>query len=175
MYSFSKNKNIILLLAITLIIAFSGSSLAKKTKKIAKFDPSEFNTNFKNYNQKIVIVSNYNQNIAEFMVALANTPEKQSYGLMNLNSLPENLGMLFLKNEPQQIFMWMKNTIIPLDMIFIDPDFKINYIEKNTKPFSLDTITSKENSIGVLEINGGIADKLKIKEGYKILITPPEL
>ena len=175
MYSFSKNKNIILLLAITLIIAFTGSSLAKKTKKIAKFDPSEFNTNFKNYNQKIVIVNNYNQNIAEFMVAIADTAEKQSYGLMNLNSLPENLGMLFLKNEPQQIYMWMKNTVIPLDMIFIDKDFKINYIEKNTKPFSLDTIISKENSIGVLEINGGIADKLKIKEGYKILIMPTGL
>ena len=102
MYSFSKNKNIILLLAITLIIAFTGSSLAKKTKKIAKFDPAEFNTNFKNYNQKIVIVNNYNQNIAEFMVAIADTAEKQSYGLMNLNSLPENLGMLFLKNEPLQ-------------------------------------------------------------------------
>jgi hypothetical protein len=109
------------------------------------------------------------------MVALANTAEKQSYGLMNLNSLPENLGMLFLKTEPQQIFMWMKNTVIPLDMIFIDKDFKINYIEKNTKPFSLDTISSKENSIGVLEINGGIADKLKIKEGHKILIMPTEL
>ncbi len=175
MYSFSKNKNIILLLAITLIIAFTGSSLAKKTKKIAKFDPAEFNTNFKNYNQKIVIVNNYNQNIAEFMVAIADTAEKQSYGLMNLNSLPENLGMLFLKNEPQQIYMWMKNTVIPLDMIFIDEDFKINYIEKNTKPFSLDTIISKENSIGVLEINGGIADKLKIKEGYKILIMPTGL
>ena len=175
MYSFSKNKNIILLLAITLIIAFTGSSLAKKTKKIAKFDPAEFNTNFKNYNQKIVIVNNYNQNIAEFMVAIADTAEKQSYGLMNLNSLPENLGMLFLKNEPQQIYMWMKNTVIPLDMIFIDKDFKINYIEKNTKPFSLDTIISKENSIGVLEINGGIADKLKIKEGYKILIMPTGL
>ena len=175
MYSFSKNKNIILLLAITLIIAFTGSSLAKKTKKIAKFDPSEFNTNFKNYNQKIVIVNNYNQNIAEFMVAIADTAEKQSYGLMNLNSLPENLGMLFLKNEPQQIYMWMKNTVISLDMIFIDADFKINYIEKNTKPFSLDTIISKENSIGVLEINGGITDKLKIKEGHKILIMPTEL
>ena len=175
MYSFSKNKNIILLLAITLIIAFTGSSLAKKTKKIAKFDQAEFNTNFKNYNQKIVIVNNYNQNIAEFMVAIADTAEKQSYGLMNLNSLPENLGMLFLKNEPQQIYMWMKNTVIPLDMIFIDEDFKINYIEKNTKPFSLDTIISKENSIGVLEINGGIADKLKIIEGYKILIMPTGL
>ena len=171
MYSFSKNKNIILLLAITLIIAFTGSSLAKKTKKIAKFDPAEFNTNFKNYNQKIIIVNNYNQNIAEFMVAIADNDEKSSYGLMNLDFLPENLGMLFLKESPQEIFMWMKDTKISLDMIFISPDLKINHIEKNTKPFSLDTISSAENSIGVLEINGGIADKLKIKDGYKILIS----
>ena len=73
MYNFSKNKNIILLLAITLIMIFCDSSLAKKTKKIIKLDPAEFNTNFKNYNQKIIIVNNYNQNIAEFMVAIADS------------------------------------------------------------------------------------------------------
>ena len=171
MYSFSKNKNIILLLAIILNIVFCNSSLAKKTKKIVKFDPVEFNTNFKNYNQKILIVNNYNQTVAEFMVAIADNDEKRSYGLMNLDFMPENLGMLFLKESPQEIFMWMKDTKIPLDMIFISPDLKINHIEKNAKPFSLDTLTSKENSIGILEINGGIADKLKIKDGYKILIS----
>ena len=171
MYSFSKNKNIILLLAITLIIIFCDSSLAKKTKKIIKPDPAEFNTNFKNYNQKIIIVNNYNQTIAEFMVAIADNDEKRSYGLMNIEYLPENLGMLFLKDSPQQIFMWMKNTKISLDMIFFNQDLKINYIKKNATPFSLDTIASGENSIGVLEIKGGIADKLKIKDGYKILIV----
>ena len=171
MYNFSKNKNIILLLAITLIMIFCDPSLAKKTKKIIKPDPAEFNTNFKNYNQKIIIINNYNQTIAEFMVAIADNDEKRSYGLMNLEHLPENLGMVFLKESPQQIFMWMKNTKIPLDMIFFDQDFKINYIKKSATPFSLETITSGENSIGVLEINGGIADQLKIKDGYKILIT----
>jgi uncharacterized membrane protein (UPF0127 family) len=105
------------------------------------------------------------------MIAVADTQEKQGYGLMNLDSLPENLGMIFLKENPQQIFMWMKDTKIPLDMIFFDQNFTINYIEKNTKPFSLETITSDKDSIGVLEINGGMADKLKIKEGYKILIA----
>ena len=124
MYSFSKNKNIILLLTITLIVAFCGQSFAKKTKKITKFNPAEFNTNFKNYNQKITILNNYNQNIAEFMIAIADTKEKQGYGLMNLDSLPENLGMLFLKENSQQIFMWMKDTKIPLDMIFFDQNFK---------------------------------------------------
>jgi hypothetical protein len=171
MYSFSKNINIILLLAVTLIIIFCDSTLAGKTKKIIKTSPSEFNTNFKNYNQKITIVNNYNQTIAEFMVAIADNDEKRSYGLMNIEYLPENLGMLFLKESPQQIFMWMKNTKIPLDMIFFNQDLKINYIKKNASPFSLDTITSEQNSIGVLEINGGIADKLKIKDGYKILIA----
>jgi len=171
MRSFFKNKNIILLLAIVLIIGFCDSSLAKKTKKILKIDQGEFNANFKNYNQKILIVNNYNQIIGEFMVAIADNDQKRSYGLMNLDHLPENLGMLFLKESPQKIFMWMKDTKIPLDMIFFDQDFKINYIEENTKPFSLDTITSDQNSIGVLEINGGIANKLKIKDGFKILIS----
>ncbi len=171
MYCFSKIKSIIFLLTITLVVVFCGQSFAKKTKKNFKFDPAEFNSNFKNYNQKITILNNYNQNIAEFMIAIADNEEKQGYGLMNLDYLPENLGMIFPKEKPQKIFMWMKNTKIPLDMIFFDQDFKIIFIEKNTKPFSLETITSDKDSIGVLEINGGIADKLKIKEGYKILIA----
>ena len=64
-----------------------------------------------------------------------------------------------------------KGLVKGLIMLSHNQDLKINYIKKNATPFSLDTITSDENSVGVLEINGGIADKLKIKDGYKILIA----
>lgn len=89
---------------------------------------------------------------------------------MNITYLPQNLGMYFKRDYPEIINMWMKNTKIPLDMIFIDENYKIINIVDNTIPDSLTTITSIYPAIGVLEINGGLANKLKIRNGYKILL-----
>lgn len=130
----------------------------------------DFNSNFKNYNQKIRFVDNQNNIRAEFMIAIADTTNKQRIGLMNLKQLPENLGMLFPQESPRKISMWMKNTIISLDMIFLDKNNKINYIAKNTTPFSTEIITSKEDSSAVLEVNAGIAEKLKLQIGDELLI-----
>lgn len=125
----------------------------------------KFNSNYQNYNQKINFINNSNKIIANFKIAIADTPEKQSTGLMFLKSLPQNFGMLFPKQKPEIIQMWMKNTKIPLDMIFLDKDFKINKIQSNTEPYSLQIISSDDKSIGVLELNGGIAKKLNLKIG----------
>lgn len=131
----------------------------------------EFNSNIKNYNQKILILNELNQKIAEFYIAIADTPDKQINGLMNLDYLPMEYGMLFVKNYPQKIQMWMKNTKIPLDMIFLDPEYKINYIHKNANPFSLEIISHKGESIAVLELNGGITDKFQIQKNHKIFLV----
>lgn len=104
------------------------------------------------------------------MTAIADTPELQEIGLMNLDSLQENFAMLFTKSSPQKINMWMKNTKIPLDMIFIDKNFKIVQIEKNTIPNSLNIISSNSPVIAVFEINGGLADKYAIKNDYEIKV-----
>lgn len=131
----------------------------------------EFNSNLKNYNQKILILNELNQKVAEFYIAIADTPDKQINGLMNLDYLPMEYGMLFVKNYPQKIEMWMKNTKIPLDMIFLDQEYKINHIHKNASPFSLEIISHKRESIAVLELNGGIADKFQIQPNYKIILA----
>jgi uncharacterized membrane protein (UPF0127 family) len=84
-------------------------------------------------------------------------------------SLPENGGMLFLYENPQPIAMWMKNTIIPLDMIFIDDWGRVHRIESNTQPFSLDPIPSDGNVLGILEVNAGVAEKIGLKVGDKVV------
>ncbi len=131
---------------------------------------NEFNANIKNYNQKLIIINNNNEVVAKFKVKVVINPEEQKYGLMHITFLPENLGMLFKNESPKIINMWMKNTKIPLDMIFIDENYNIVNIVSNTTPNSIATISSKQPAIGVLEINAGLANKYKIIHGYKLIL-----
>ncbi|WP_300378739.1 DUF192 domain-containing protein [Henriciella sp.] len=101
----------------------------------------------------------------EFSIEIADEPEEISFGLMERESLPENAGMLFDFGNPREPAMWMKNTLIPLDMIFIASDGTIQMIARNTVPGSLRTISPGMPVKGVLEINGGRAAELGIKPG----------
>jgi uncharacterized membrane protein (UPF0127 family) len=103
-----------------------------------------------------------------FQVWLADSPQRQAQGLMFVRSLPELRGMLFVHTEPRSISMWMKNTYIPLDMVFIGPGGKIQQIVEQTTPHSLDTIRSKEPAVAVLEIAGGEARRLGIRAGQVV-------
>lgn len=128
----------------------------------------EFNRDPKNYNVKLQILNQDNSQIAEFMVANADDDYKKMYGLMNLESLPYNQGMIFTFKQSQEITMWMKNTKIPLDMIFIDFKNNIINIKNNATPYSLEVISSEAPAKKVIEINGGLCKKLGIKVGQKI-------
>ncbi len=103
-----------------------------------------------------------------FQVWLADTPQRQAQGLMFVRSLPELRGMLFVHDEPRSLSMWMKNTYIPLDMLFIAPGGKIQQIVEQTTPHSLATIRSKEPALAVLEIGGGEARRLGIRAGQVV-------
>jgi uncharacterized protein len=105
----------------------------------------------------------------QFKVEVATTPQERERGLMLRPSLPAGSGMLFLYETPQPIAMWMKNTIIPLDMIFIDGWGKVNRIETHTEPFSLDPIPSDGEVIGILEVNAGVAERIGLKTGDKVI------
>ena len=129
-----------------------------------------FNSNLKNYNVKLQILNKDKKQIAEFATAIADDNYKRRVGLMNLNSLPKNNAMLFIFEESQVIEMWMKNTVIPLDMLFIDKNNIITKIVTNTTPFALATISSKNPVNRVLEINAGLSDKLGIKVGKVVKI-----
>ena len=83
--------------------------------------------------------------------------------------LPDDAGMLFLYDPPQPITMWMRNTILPLDMIFIGTDGKVHRIESRTEPFSTDIISSDGTVQGVLEVNAGTAAKIGLKTGDEVV------
>jgi len=106
-------------------------------------------------------------------VWLADSPPRQSQGLMFVRSLPQMRGMLFVYSEPKQINMWMKNTYIPLDMVFIDSRHRIMQIVEQTTPHSLDLISSKGPALAVLEIGAGEAQRLGLRSGLRV--THPAL
>ena len=103
-----------------------------------------------------------------FEVWLADTPRRQSQGLMFVRSLPALRGMLFVHESPKPIGMWMKNTYIPLDMVFIDSRGRIQQIVAQTTPHSLEVIRSNQPALAVLEIGGGEAQRLGLKAGQRV-------
>lgn len=102
-----------------------------------------------------------------FYVEVADTPQMQRIGLMYRKSLPERRGMLFIFKEPKILYFWMKNTYIPLDIIFIDKDLNIINIE--TMPaLTTESCRSSREALYVLEVPAGTAEKYGIKAGMKV-------
>ncbi|MGY6570334.1 MAG: DUF192 domain-containing protein [Salinarimonas sp.] len=103
-----------------------------------------------------------------FSIELANTPETRARGLMYRRSMPEDHGMLFDFGRVEMVSMWMRNTYIPLDMLFIRADGTIARIAHDTEPLSERQISSGEPVLGVLEINGGLSRRLGIAVGDRV-------
>lgn len=103
-----------------------------------------------------------------FRVEVAASGPEQSRGLMFRTELPPNEGMIFPYKSPQILGFWMKNTPLPLDIIFIDEDGRIINIAAETTPYSLDSVYSTGPAMAVLELAGGRAAQLGIKPGDKV-------
>ncbi|WP_406853536.1 DUF192 domain-containing protein [Alsobacter sp. KACC 23698] len=103
-----------------------------------------------------------------FEVEVMRTDEERAKGLMFRRYLPADRGMLFDFKETQPVMMWMKDTFIPLDMVFIRKDGTIARVAADTEPHSTRTISSGEPVFGVLEINAGMAAKLGVRPGDKV-------
>ena len=103
-----------------------------------------------------------------FTVEVARSPAEQAQGLMFRRSLDPDRGMIFPYEPPQPVAFWMKNTLIPLDMIFIRADGHIARIAANTTPLSLEPVPAGEPVAAVLEIAGGRAAELGIREGDSV-------
>jgi uncharacterized protein len=106
-----------------------------------------------------------------FSVEVATTPDQWTQGLMFRRSLPADAGMLFDFGEDRPVSMWMKNTLIPLDMLFIAVDGRVVGIAERAIPLSLAVISAPEPVRGVLELNGGTAARLGIHVGDR-LVSP---
>ncbi len=106
-----------------------------------------------------------------FRVEIAVSPEQRQQGLMYRESLAVDAGMLFLYGEDRQVRMWMKNTLIPLDMIFIRRDGTVESVAERTIPLSTAIVASKGDVAAVLEVNGGTAARLGIRPGDRVRHT----
>jgi uncharacterized protein len=119
--------------------------------------------------QIIPVTVTANGTVHRFRTELADTPEAQARGLMFRTELGPDEAMIFPRTErPSPASFWMKNTPLPLDIIFIGPDGRITNIAAQTVPYSLDSVRSQGNVIGVLEIAGGRAAELGIEPGAKV-------
>ena len=104
-----------------------------------------------------------------FDIYIANSSKQRSQGLMFIRAMGEYEGMLFIYSQSAEISMWMKNTLIPLDMLFIDDQLKVAVIHKDATPLSTDIISSGVPVNGVLELNGGSTEKFGIAPGDQII------
>jgi len=100
---------------------------------------------------------------------IADTPARRAQGLMHVTDLPENAGMLFVFSRPRQVSMWMKNTVISLDILFLNPSGRSVKIHKNAEPLSLASVPSHARVKWVLELKAGVAGKWNLKPGDKLV------
>lgn len=104
-----------------------------------------------------------------FSVEVMRSDAERAKGLMFRRYMPPDRGMIFDFMVSEPVAMWMQNTYIPLDMLFIRKDGVIARIEERTEPLSTRTIPSGEPVLAVLELNGGTAEKLGIKAGDRVV------
>lgn len=119
-------------------------------------------------NEVIIVASDSNNVRNTFKIDIADTQEKMYHGLMGRTSIDENYGLLFdIKLAPKdaEIAFWMKDTLIPLDFIFVDDNGIIYHLYKNAQPNDLTTIRAPKRPRAVLEVNAGEIDKYGIKIG----------
>ena len=129
-----------------------------------------FLVSFYTFSNEKIDVSIYNKNIT-FTVEVAKTTEERRIGLMYRKKLLNNEGMLFIFPHEKIIQLWMKNTYIPLDVIFISENKVIVDIKKNMEKLSETIVKSKVKSRYALEFNAGLINKLDIEIGDKVLFN----
>jgi hypothetical protein len=106
--------------------------------------------------------------IKQIDIEYANTPDRIEYGMMYRKSMDENTGMLFFMGNMDLRSFWMKNTYVSLDIIFIDDQLRIVSIQKNAEPLNTRSLPSTGPAQYVLEVKGGLCDKLGVKSGDKV-------
>jgi uncharacterized membrane protein (UPF0127 family) len=98
----------------------------------------------------------------------ADTPQTRAQGLMFVRNLQPEQAMIFVYAPPQQVGMWMKNTLIPLDMLFVDADGCVVKVHDRAQPGSLETIASDTPVVLVVELAGGVAGRLGLRAGDRV-------
>lgn len=130
---------------VTAIVGGSGSRA-----EVGVFEPLQIKTATGTHNYEVEVMK---------------TEAERAHGLMDRRSMPKDHGMLFDFDKDQPVYFWMKDTYLPLDMIFIDHAGRVVSIKRNAKPMDETVIPSNAPSTGVLELNGGGAAAIDLKVG----------
>jgi uncharacterized membrane protein (UPF0127 family) len=117
---------------------------------------------------RVIITSAAGTTVARVNVEVASTPAERELGLMYRQHLDENAGMIFVFPGPDQLSFWMKNTEIPLDMIFAESGGKIIGVVENAEPFTETARGVQGDSLYVLEVNGGFAKRHHVGAGDRL-------
>lgn len=120
------------------------------------------------YEGYLSILNDENKTLAEFKIEIADSPYERQTGLMYRDSLDEQHGMLFIFENSELRGFYMKNTLIPLDLIFIDENYEIVHIYSKATPYETASISSQLPAKYVFEINGGLSEQIGIQKGMKI-------
>ncbi len=119
--------------------------------------------------QSLLAIRTASGKVVNFKIWTADRPSRQEQGLMFVRDIDDHAGMLFLFEPVRQISMWMKNTYLPLDLLFIDTAGRIDYIAARATPLSTAIISDPRPVAAVLELKGGIAENFGIKVGDTVL------
>jgi uncharacterized membrane protein (UPF0127 family) len=120
--------------------------------------------------KEVITIENPDGRQFFFSVDVADTPETQQRGLMFIEDMPHDEGMIFVYDQPMIALFWMKNTLIPLDMLFFDENNKLIHIEHSATPSDETPRGPRSTPVcSVVEINGGVALSAGIEKGAKLL------
>lgn len=155
MFIYNNHKSKVALFFIIVVVAIAGMCL----------------TNTSWAAERVTIKSNDESHV--FYVDVARTQPELEKGLMFVENMPENHGMIFLYNTPQSVKFWMKNTLIPLDMLFFDDQNILVHIEHQAQPYdeTLRGPDNNQNICSVIELNGGQAKQYNIQTGAELFIN----
>lgn len=137
-----------------------------KSKPAAPGSPAQSSTTTNQVGERLTLVTASGRH--DIRIEVADSDEKKQVGLMFRTSLDDGYGMLFPYPKPQEISMWMRNTYVSLDMVFIRADGIVHRVERNTEPMSEKIIASNGPAAAVLELKAGAAAHYQIGPGSKV-------
>lgn len=155
---------VLALLATVALVGACGPDDASKSA--AQKTPSPSSATANQTSERLTLVTASGRH--DIRIEVADTDEKKQVGLMFRTSLDDGYGMLFPYPKPQEISMWMRNTYVSLDMVFIRADGIVHRVERNTEPMSEKIIASNGPAAAVLELKAGAAAHYQIVPGSKI-------
>lgn len=156
------------ILGLVIIIAIYGYLAKASHKQNTNPTPTETQSYEFRKDGELKFISQEGNIFHSIDIEIADSEATRTLGLMNRKSMFNNQGMLFIYNSPHLVTMWMKNTHIPLDMIFIKEDKTISEIKPNTTPFDEKHLTSREPVQYVIEVTAGFAESYGIKPGQRV-------